>query len=123
MPAPQLRPSLGRCRWVSVECLTFRTLLVALDRHDADAPAQDRGQLVVGELRDGALVDLSVLDRLHGLAFQAVDDLRERPALLVHERTLDELLGEAVDLLALVLVRQVDAVQLEAQRVGEDLFA
>jgi hypothetical protein len=43
---------------ISVEWLTFRTLLVALDRRDVgDAPAQDRRQLVVGELVDGA-VDL-----------------------------------------------------------------
>jgi hypothetical protein len=42
---------------VSVECLTFRTLLIALDRHDANAPAQDRGQLGVAELRHGAVVE------------------------------------------------------------------
>jgi hypothetical protein len=45
---------------VSVERPTFRTLLVALNRHDADAPAQNRGQLVFAELVKGAVVvDLS----------------------------------------------------------------
>jgi len=40
----------------SVECLTFRTLLVTLYRHDAYTPAQDRTQLGVAELLKGAVV-------------------------------------------------------------------
>jgi hypothetical protein len=108
---------------VSVECPIFRTLLVALYRHDANTPAQDRGQLGVAEFVNGAVIVDRRVDYLHGLAFEPIGDLLEGPALLVHERTFDELLGEAVDLLALVLVRRVDAVQLEAQRVGEYLFA
>jgi hypothetical protein len=48
------------------------TLLVALDWHDADAPAQDRGQFLVAELHDRALVLAAVLDGLHRFAFQAV---------------------------------------------------
>ena len=40
---------------VSVECPTFRTLLVTLYRHDANTPAQDRTQLGVAELVNGAV--------------------------------------------------------------------
>jgi hypothetical protein len=108
---------------LSVECPTLRTLLVALNRRDANTSAQDRGQLCVAEFVNGAVIVDRRVDYLHGLAFEAIGDLLEGPALLVHERTFDELLGEAVDFLALVLVLRVDAVQLEAQRVGEYLFA
>jgi hypothetical protein len=92
-------------RWhrVSVEWLTPRTLLVALDRHDLHAPAQHRSQLGVAEFVNGAVIVDRRVDDLHGLALQAVGDLLERPALLVHERTFDELLGQLVDLLALLL--------------------
>ena len=41
---------------VSVECPTQRTLLVALYRNDAKTPAQDRTQLGVAELVNGAVV-------------------------------------------------------------------
>ena len=67
----------------------------------------------------GAVVVDRCVDYLHGLAFEAVGDLLERPSLLVLDRALDKLLGEAVDFLALVLVLRVDAVQFQSQRVGE----
>jgi hypothetical protein len=57
---------------VSVECPTFRTLLVA--QHDANTPAQDRSQLGVGEL----LNDAVVVDR-------RVDDLDARDKTPVRE--------------------------------------
>ena len=63
------------------------------------------------------------VDYLHGLAFEAIGDLLESPGLLVLDRALDELLGQLVDLLALLLVVRIDTIQFEAQRVGEDLFA
>ena len=72
---------------VSVQCCILRTLLVALDLHDSNTPAQDRFQLGVAELRDGAVVDrAAVLDGLHRFAFQAVANLLERPA-FARERT------------------------------------
>ena len=108
---------------VSIECPTFRTLLVALYRHDANTPAQDRTQLGVAELVKGAVVVDRRVDYLHGLAFEAVGDLLERPALLILDRALDKLLGQLVDLLAFVLVVWIDPVQFEAQRVGENLLA
>jgi hypothetical protein len=86
---------------VSVECPTFRTLLVSLY---ANTPAQDRTQLGVTELLKGAVVVDRCVDYLHGLAFEAVGDLLERPTLLVLNRALDKLFGELVDLLALLLV-------------------
>jgi hypothetical protein len=43
--------------------------------------------------------------------------------LFVLNRALDELLGEAVDFLALVLVGRIDSIQFQAQRVGEYLLA
>ena len=107
-------------RRISVECPG--TLLVALYRHDANTPAQDRSQLGVTELVKGAVVVDRCVDYLHGLAFEAVGDLLERPALLVLDRALDELLGQLVDLLALLLVVRIDSVQFEAQRVGEYLL-
>jgi hypothetical protein len=55
------------------------------------------------------IVDRCV-DHLHRLAVKAIGNLLEGPALLVLDRALDELLGELVDLLALVLVLRVDAV-------------
>ena len=100
---------------VSVECPTF-TLLVALYRHDANTPAQDRSQLSVAELPNGAAVVDRRVDYLHGLAFEAIGDLLERPSLFILDRVLDKLLGEAADLLALVLVARIDSVQFEAQR-------
>jgi phosphate uptake regulator len=99
---------------VLVEYPTFGTLLVALERHDFHALAEDRGQLSVSELLDVASVIYRRIDDLHGLALEMVGDLLEGPALLVLERALDELLGEAVDLLALLLVLRIDSVQFEA---------
>ena len=72
---------------------------------------------------NGAVVVGRRVDYLHGLAFEAIGDLLERPTLLVLDRTLDKLLGQLVDLLALLLVVRIDSVQFEAQRVGEYLFA
>ena len=102
---------------VSVQCRTFSTLLVALNRRDANTPAQDRGQLGVAEFVNGAVIVDRRVDYLHGLAFEAIGDLLERPTLLVLDRALDKLLGELVDLLALLLVVWIDAI--EAQRIGE----
>ena len=62
---------------VSVEC---PTLLVTLYRHDANTPAQDRCQLGITKLVKGAVVVDRRVDYLHGLAFEAVGDLLERPA-------------------------------------------
>jgi hypothetical protein len=107
----------------SVECPTFRTLLVTLYRHDANTPAQDRSQLGVAELVNGAMIINRRVDYLHGLAFEAIGDLLERPGLLVLDRALDKLLGQLVDLLALLLVVWIDPIQFEAQRVGEYLLA
>src|SRR6516162_8108754 len=56
-------------RRISVECPG--TLLVALYRHDANTPAQDRSQLVVAELVKGAVVVDRCVDYLDGLAFEA----------------------------------------------------
>ena len=70
---------------MSIEWLTFRTLLVALDLHDADATSQDRGEFGISKLLDVAIVRAAVLDRLHGFALQAISDLLERPAGLVLE--------------------------------------
>ena len=106
---------------VSVERPIFRTLLIY--KHDANTPAQDRGQLGVAEFVNGAVIVDRRVDHLHGLAFEAIGDLLERPTLLVLDRTLDKLLGQLVDLLALLLVVRIDSVQFEAQRVGEYLFA
>ena len=72
---------------------------------------------------NGAVVVHRRVDDLHGLAFEAIGDLLERPALLVLDRTLDKLLGQLVDLLALLLVVRIDSVQFEPQRVGEYLLA
>ena len=108
---------------VSVQYRTFRTLLlITLHKHDANTPAQDRGQLGVAEFVNGAVIVDRRVDHLHGLAFEAIGDLLERPTLLVLDRTLDKLLGQLVDLLALLLVVRIDSVQFEAQRVGEYLF-
>ena len=63
--------------WI-FQCPTFRTLLVALYRHDANTPAQDRTQLGVTELVKGAVVVDRRVDYLHGLSFEAVGDLLER---------------------------------------------
>src|SRR5215831_6319261 len=108
---------------VSVQCPTFRTLLVALYRHDTNTPAQDRSQLGVTELVKGAVVVDRRVDDLHRLAFEAVGDLLERPGLLILDRALDKLFGQFVDLLALLLVVRIDSVQFESQRVGEYLLA
>jgi hypothetical protein len=83
----------------SVQCPTLRTLLVALNSHEANTPAQDRSQFGVA----GAVIVDRRVDHLHRLAFEAIGDLLERPALLILDRALDELLGEAIDLLALSL--------------------
>ena len=76
----------------------FRTLLVGLFRHNLHARPQHRCELGLAELRDLGAVVLSMLKRLHGLAFEAVCNLLECPGLFVLERTLDELLGEDVEL-------------------------
>ena len=89
---------------VSIECPTFGTLLVTLYRHDANTPAQDRTQLGIAELVKGAVVVDRRVDYLHGLSFEAVGDLLECPRLLVLDRALDELLGQPVHLLTLLLV-------------------
>jgi hypothetical protein len=107
---------------VSVEWLTLGTLLVALYGHDANTPAQDRSQLGVAELLNGAVVIDRRVDYLNGLAFEAIGDLLKRPALPVLDRALDELFGQLVDLLALLLVIRIDSIQFEAQRVGEYLL-
>ena len=78
----------------SIKRLTFRTLLLALNRHDANAPAQDRTQLGVAEFVNGAVVVDRRVDYLHGLAFEAIGDLLKRPSLLVFDRALDKLFGE-----------------------------
>src|SRR5262249_28255907 len=57
-----------------------------------------------------------------GLAFEAIGDHAESPAGTVVERAAHKLLGEAVDFLALVLVLRIDAVQFQAQRIGENLL-
>ena len=72
---------------------------------------------------NGAVVVDRRVDYLHGLAFEAIGDLLESPGLLVLDRALDELLGQLVDLLALLLVVRIDAVQFEAERVGKYLLA
>ena len=71
---------------VSVECPTFRTLLVTLYRHDANTPAQDRSQLGVAELVKGAVVVDRRVDDLHRLPLETVGDLLEGPGLLVLSR-------------------------------------
>ena len=58
----------------------FRTRFVALYRNDANTPAQDRGQLGVAVFVNGAMVVDRRVDYLHGLAFEAVGDLLERPS-------------------------------------------
>jgi hypothetical protein len=40
----------------SVECPTFRTLLLTLYSNDANTPPQDRGQLGVAEFVNGAVI-------------------------------------------------------------------
>jgi hypothetical protein len=102
---------------VSVECPTFRTVLVTLYGHDANTPAQDRTQLGIAELVKGAVVVDRRVDYLHGLAFEAIGDLLEGPSLLVLDRTLNKLLGELVDLLALLLVDSTTLVGRNAQDV------
>ena len=59
--------------------------------HDANTPAQDRCQLGVAELVYGAMVVDRRVDYLHGLAFEAIGYLLERPGLLVLDRALDKL--------------------------------
>jgi hypothetical protein len=68
---------------------------------------------------NGAVIVDRRVDHLHGLAFEAIGDLLERPALLILDGALDKLLGQLVDLLALLLVIRIDPVQFEAQRIGE----
>jgi hypothetical protein len=85
---------------VSVDRRTVRPLLVALYSHDSNTPPQDRGQLGVAKFVKGAVVVDRRVNHLHRLAFQAIGDLLKCPALLVLDRALDELLGEAVDPLA-----------------------
>ena len=99
---------------VSVERL--RTLLIY--RHEANTPAQDRGQLGVAEFVNGAVIVDRRVGHLHELAFEAIGDLLECPALLVHERTFDKLLGEAVDLSCASLCRldRCDSVRGAARR-------
>jgi hypothetical protein len=65
----------------------------ALYRQTANAPAQHRTQLGIAELVNGAVVVDRRVDYLHGLAFEAVGDLLERPSLFVLDRALDKLLG------------------------------
>jgi hypothetical protein len=89
----------------------------------ATTPTRLRRIAVSSAWLNGAVVVDRRVDYLHGLAFEAVDDLLKRPTLLVLDRALDELLGEAVDLLALLLVARIDSIQFEAERVGEYLFA
>jgi hypothetical protein len=102
---------------VSVQCRTFRTLLlITLYSHDANTPAQDRGQLGVAEFVNSAVIVDRRVDYLHGFAFEAIGDLLERPTLLILDGALDKLLGQLVDLLALLLVVRIDPVQFEAQR-------
>jgi hypothetical protein len=62
---------------VSVECPTFRTLLIALYRHDANTPPQNRTELGIAELLDVAAIIVMVLDRLDRLALEAIGDLLE----------------------------------------------
>ena len=45
----------------------------------ANTPAQDRTQLGIAELVNGAVVPNRRVDYLHGLAFEAIGDLLERP--------------------------------------------
>ena len=115
--------SLSATHRVSVECPTHRTVLFVLYRQNANTPAQDRSQLGVAELVNGAVVVDRRVDYLHGLAFKAVGDLLERPSLLVLDRALDKLLGEAVDSLALVLVLRVDAVQFTGRFLLQQMVA
>jgi len=77
---------------VSVQCGILGTLLVALSKRRANTPAQDRTQLGVAEFVYGAMVVDCRVDYLHWLAFEAIGDLLERPALLVLDRALDKLL-------------------------------
>ena len=109
--------------WVLVKCRTFRPLLITLYSHDDNTPAQDRSQLGVAVFADLAVIGDVVIDLLRGLTLKPVCNQVERPPLFVLDRALDKFLGEAVDLLALVLIVRIDAVQFEAQRVGEYLFA
>jgi hypothetical protein len=62
----------------SVECPTFRTLLLTLYSNDANTPPQDRGQLGVAEFVNGAVIVDRRVDYLHGLAFEAIGDLLKR---------------------------------------------
>ena len=71
---------------ISVECPTHRTVLFVLYRQNANTPAQDRSQLGVAELVNGAVVVDRRVDYLHGLALEAVGDLLECPGLLVLSR-------------------------------------
>jgi hypothetical protein len=52
-----------------------------------------------------------VIELLRGFALQAINYLLERPGLLILDRALDELFGQLVDLLALLLVGRIDSVQ------------
>jgi hypothetical protein len=56
---------------VSVEWLIFWALLIALDRHEFHALADDRRQFSIGELLDSSGVVGRCLDDLHGLAVEA----------------------------------------------------
>jgi hypothetical protein len=76
----------GASSGFSVECPTFRTLLVALYGNDANTPAQDRTQLGIAVFADLAVIDDVVIDLLCGLAFEAVGDLLECPGLLVRAK-------------------------------------
>jgi hypothetical protein len=69
----------------SVQHPTFRTLLLTLYSHDANTPAQNRSQLGVAEFVNGAVIVDCRVDHLHGFAIEAIGDLLEGPALLVHD--------------------------------------
>jgi hypothetical protein len=80
LQAAFIRPEMSR---VSVEWLTFRTLLVALYSHDTNTLAQDRSQL-------GVAVNCCMMRWSSTVAsttctgFEAIGDLLECPGLLVH---------------------------------------
>jgi hypothetical protein len=93
---------------VSVQCPTLTTLLVTVYRLDANTPAQNRSQLGVAELVNGAVaVDVASIT-CTGLPSRR--DLLERPTLLVFDRALDKVFGQLVEFLALLLAVRIDSV-------------
>ena len=101
--------------------LTLRRLLVALRQLGLEALTQQRSQLGIAEFIDAGPV-VGGLDNLARLAFEAICDLLERPALAILQGAVDERLGQRIDLLAVWIFR-IDPVDLKPQRIGENFGA